>query len=94
MSADLEGVLACIKPGEHISYSELLATMKARGISTAGVGVVLGAYAFDHYPRNASGEIVTWRTPYWDDEVEGGWAPGTLWIARRPARLTEGERAS
>lgn len=85
--ANIEDVLAVIAPGETVAYADLIRHMKSAAYSTVGVGFVLKDYVFRTSRR---GEIIYWEEPYWDDEVEGGWAPGTLWIKRR-AVATEAE---
>lgn len=76
----LEDVLAVIAPGESVFYVDLIERLKAAGRPTDGVGGVLEPFRRDRYRV-----LVAWmRERYWDDEVEGGWAESSLWIARRP----------
>lgn len=91
----VEDVLAVIAPGESCTYVDLIERLKAAGLPTAGVGVVLTPFTEPggldrnwllrpERERQQRGELRCWMGErHWDAEVEGGWIATTLMIARR-----------
>lgn len=82
-SCTLDDILAVLNPGEQITYADMIERVKQAGRPTRGIGVVLAPFSTR---KRHSEEIATWREPYFDDEVEGAWTDGTLYVARKPPR--------
>jgi hypothetical protein len=84
--ATLDDLLAVVEPGETVAYADIPARLSRLGRPSAGIGVVCQEIAFRGYTQAWRGsEIVSWREPYFDREVEGDWTEGTMYVTRREA---------
>jgi hypothetical protein len=84
--ATLEDLIAVVDPGETVMYGDIPARLRALGRPTDGIGGVVESVAFRGYTGAWRGsEVISWREPYFDTEVEGDWTEGTMYVTRRGA---------
>lgn len=83
--ASVSDILTVIGPGEILTYAELLERMHDAELDTVAIGGIMSS----HRKLFCRSEIVTWQEPLWDEEGEGGWVFGTLYVKRRPRSADE-----